>query len=440
MASAAAEVPSYFVCPISLQLMRDPVTLPTGISYDRAAIARWLAAPGARRTCPVTRQPLEHGLELTPNHTLRRLIQSWAASVSPGSAVDEEVAALRPVSSDKVASLLSDAAAAQVGALRRLRELAAECEDSRAMLESQGGVFDVLSRVVTSGSACSTAREEAVGVLASLRIPEQELIGVSTRHGNLAESLTAVLRSSNLQSRAHAVQLVRTLADAVVPAWVIGLNAELLAEVVGVVRDRVSARATKASLHALAALCPYGRHRVKIVGAGAVAALVELLLDEPERRVCELALAVLDRLCTCAEGARSWWRTRRAWPWWGRRCCGCRRRRASGRCACCGRWRGTRRRRRCCRRWRSAAWWGSCAWRCGRSSAGEDQGEGARGAQAALQGLEGLAMLVSQLLGALPIMTTTTPLFILLLFFSPFFLFAAIFFFLQIYLDQEERT
>ncbi|EAZ14266.1 hypothetical protein OsJ_04193 [Oryza sativa Japonica Group] len=276
MASAAAEVPSYFVCPISLQLMRDPVTLPTGISYDRAAIARWLAAPGARRTCPVTRQPLEHGLELTPNHTLRRLIQSWAASVSPGSAVDEEVAALRPVSSDEVASLLSDAAAAQVGALRRLRELAAD--------------------------ACSTAREEAVGVLASLRIPEQELIGVSTRHGNLAESLTAVLRSSNLQSRAHAVQLVRTLADAVVPAWVIGLNAELLAEVVGVVRDRVSARATKASLHALAALCPYGRHRVKIVGAGAVAALVELLLDEPERRVCELALAVLDRLCTCAEG------------------------------------------------------------------------------------------------------------------------------------------
>ena len=52
----------------------------------------------------------------------------------------------------------------------------------------------------------------------------------------------------------------------------------------------------------LSALCPYGRNRVKIVGAGAVPALVELLLDEPERRVCELALAVLDRLCTCAEG------------------------------------------------------------------------------------------------------------------------------------------
>uniref|UniRef100_A0A0D9V860 U-box domain-containing protein n=1 Tax=Leersia perrieri TaxID=77586 RepID=A0A0D9V860_9ORYZ len=300
--AAAAEVPSYFVCPISLQLMRDPVTLPTGISYDRAVIARWLAT---RVTCPVTRQPLEPGLELTPNHTLRRLIQSWAATVSPGSVADDEVATLRPVSRDEIVSLLSDAAAARVGALRRLHELVSECEDSREMLESQDGVFDALSRVVTGSGvdACSTAREEAVGVLASLRIPEHELVAVATRHGNLAESLAAVLRSSNnTQSRAHAAQLVRTLADAVVPAWVIGLNAELIAEVVGVVRDRVSARATKASLHALAALCPYGRHRVKIVGAGGVSAVVELLLDEPERRTCELALALLDRLCTCAEG------------------------------------------------------------------------------------------------------------------------------------------
>ncbi|KAL5228129.1 hypothetical protein ABZP36_016394 [Zizania latifolia] len=301
MASAPAEVPSYFVCPISLQLMRDPVTLPTGISYDRAAIARWLAVP-ARRTCPVTRQPLEPGLELTPNHTLRRLIHSWAVSVPPGSVMDEEVAALRPVPRDEIASILSDAAAAQVGALRKLRELAVECEESRSVLESQDGVFDVLSRVVTCASACSTSREEAVGVLASLRISEQELVGVVARHGNLAESLTAVLRSSNLQSRAQAVQLVRTLVDAAAPAWVIGLDAEFLAEVVHVVRDRISTRATKASLHALAALCPYGRSRVKIVGAGAVPALVELLLDEPERRVCELALTVLDRLCTCAEG------------------------------------------------------------------------------------------------------------------------------------------
>ncbi|KAI4986631.1 hypothetical protein ZWY2020_019261 [Hordeum vulgare] len=75
-----AEVPSYFLCPISLELMRNPVTLPTGISYDRAATSRWLTAsatPAAcstsQRTCPVTPQPLEPELQLTPNHTILAL-------------------------------------------------------------------------------------------------------------------------------------------------------------------------------------------------------------------------------------------------------------------------------------------------------------------------------------------------------------------------------
>ncbi|ONM36202.1 E3 ubiquitin-protein ligase PUB23 [Zea mays] len=306
MASAPGEVPSHFLCPISLQLMREPVTLPTGISYDRAAISRWLAtpAPAGGRTCPVTRVPLPPQPQLTPNHTLRRLIHAWLASLSPEAEVNEDVAALRgPVpGAEVVVALLSDAAGAQVEALKRLRELVAECEDSRAVLESQDGVFDALSRVVSSADACSTAREEAVGLLASLRIPEPELAGVVARHSNLGDALTAVLRSSNLKSRANAALLVRSLSEAAWPAWVIGLSQELLAEVVRVVRDRVSTQATKAALHALAALCPYGLTRVKIVGVGAVPAIVDLLLDDPERRVNELALVALDRLCTCAEG------------------------------------------------------------------------------------------------------------------------------------------
>ncbi|XWS52788.1 hypothetical protein CRYUN_Cryun11dG0102400 [Craigia yunnanensis] len=29
------EIPQYFVCPISLQIMKDPVTVVTGITYDK---------------------------------------------------------------------------------------------------------------------------------------------------------------------------------------------------------------------------------------------------------------------------------------------------------------------------------------------------------------------------------------------------------------------
>ena len=49
---------------------------------------------------------------------------------------------------------------------------------------------------------------------------------------------------------------------------------------------------------------PWGRNRVKAVDAGAVPALVDMLLDldGPERRACELALGALGRLCGCAQG------------------------------------------------------------------------------------------------------------------------------------------
>lgn len=62
------EVPCDFLCPISLQLMKDPVTL---ITYDRDNIEKWLFSFN-NKTCPVINQQY-----LTPNHTLRRLIQSW---------------------------------------------------------------------------------------------------------------------------------------------------------------------------------------------------------------------------------------------------------------------------------------------------------------------------------------------------------------------------
>lgn len=60
----------------------------------------------ACRAHPVMHQPLAPKLELTPNHKLRRLISSSLASLTPGSAVNEEVVVMRPVSRDELASLL----------------------------------------------------------------------------------------------------------------------------------------------------------------------------------------------------------------------------------------------------------------------------------------------------------------------------------------------
>ena len=75
-AAAAAGAPASFFCPISLKIMRDPVTLSTGQSYDRPFIARWLA--GGSATCPATGQALALPASQVPNVALRKATEDWA--------------------------------------------------------------------------------------------------------------------------------------------------------------------------------------------------------------------------------------------------------------------------------------------------------------------------------------------------------------------------
>ncbi|KAK1631235.1 hypothetical protein QYE76_005550 [Lolium multiflorum] len=49
--------------------MKDPVTVPTGITYDRDSLEGWLAR--SRATCPVTGAPVRLG-DLAPNHATRQ--------------------------------------------------------------------------------------------------------------------------------------------------------------------------------------------------------------------------------------------------------------------------------------------------------------------------------------------------------------------------------
>eukprot|EP01025_Chloroclados_australasicus_P067502 TRINITY_DN933_c0_g1_i6.p1 TRINITY_DN933_c0_g1~~TRINITY_DN933_c0_g1_i6.p1 ORF type:complete len:703 (-),score=41.83 TRINITY_DN933_c0_g1_i6:914-2719(-) len=73
--------PQSFFCPICMHLMRDPVMLATGQTYERSAIETWLAR--GRGTCPVTGQMLERPIMVTPNYALRQLIEDWVSQNAP---------------------------------------------------------------------------------------------------------------------------------------------------------------------------------------------------------------------------------------------------------------------------------------------------------------------------------------------------------------------
>ncbi|KAK7234164.1 ubiquitin-protein transferase [Aureococcus anophagefferens] len=64
-------VPEEFLCPISMEIMTDPVIAADGHTYERRAIEAWF---GRAHTSPTTNAPLPH-LNLIPAHTIKSLIQ-----------------------------------------------------------------------------------------------------------------------------------------------------------------------------------------------------------------------------------------------------------------------------------------------------------------------------------------------------------------------------
>ncbi|KAG9132002.1 hypothetical protein Leryth_017218 [Lithospermum erythrorhizon] len=71
---AEVNIPADFKCPISLELMRDPVVVSTGQTYDNSSITTWIES--GHNTCPKTGQTLAH-TELIPNLALKNLIAMW---------------------------------------------------------------------------------------------------------------------------------------------------------------------------------------------------------------------------------------------------------------------------------------------------------------------------------------------------------------------------
>uniref|UniRef100_A0A803KZA3 RING-type E3 ubiquitin transferase n=1 Tax=Chenopodium quinoa TaxID=63459 RepID=A0A803KZA3_CHEQI len=68
------QVPSYFICPIFQEIMRDPQVAADGFTYEADAIRGWFE--GGHDTSPMTNLKLD-SLNLTPNRTLRSAIQEW---------------------------------------------------------------------------------------------------------------------------------------------------------------------------------------------------------------------------------------------------------------------------------------------------------------------------------------------------------------------------
>jgi len=92
------KTPDEFVCPITFEVMQDPVCASDGHTYERSAIEEVLALPEERRKSPLTREPLQ--ASLFPNRALKNRI---AAHEQEAEALAEK-AAQKAVEADRASS------------------------------------------------------------------------------------------------------------------------------------------------------------------------------------------------------------------------------------------------------------------------------------------------------------------------------------------------
>ncbi|KAM6459204.1 WD repeat, SAM and U-box domain-containing protein 1 isoform 3-T5 [Liasis olivaceus] len=79
MKSASLDIPDEFLCPITKELMKEPVIAADGYSYEKEAMENWIIKK--RRSSPMTNLPLQR-LVLTPNRTLKMAINRWLETQS----------------------------------------------------------------------------------------------------------------------------------------------------------------------------------------------------------------------------------------------------------------------------------------------------------------------------------------------------------------------
>ncbi|XP_067319899.1 E3 ubiquitin-protein ligase TRIM47 [Anolis sagrei] len=70
--AAAAEGP--FVCPICLDVLKEPVTVPCGHNFCLGCLGAHRAGQGSASRCPLCQEPFPPGLQLRKNHALAELL------------------------------------------------------------------------------------------------------------------------------------------------------------------------------------------------------------------------------------------------------------------------------------------------------------------------------------------------------------------------------
>ncbi|KAJ8769096.1 hypothetical protein K2173_000871 [Erythroxylum novogranatense] len=301
-------VPSFFRCPISLDVMKSPVSLCTGVTYDRDSIERWLDS--GNNTCPATMQPLQTK-DVVPNRTLQRLIKIWSESVHHNCRVDS-VSNLAP-SPEEIEAIVKALKSGdreqnvRRNNLSKLLTFARESEESREVLALTEGVVSMLVDLMIE----STEIEEVVRLL-DVMLPKigerKELMTLQLKKGdedskNFLCSLLSVLQQGRLDSRIGSLRILEAIAIDAESQFMILENEGLLTEMVRFLCLESDPVLIEASLSCLIAISKPKRVKVKLAHLKTVSELRKLLKSpDVNVSITEKAMKLLETMSSSREG------------------------------------------------------------------------------------------------------------------------------------------
>ncbi|XP_047309966.1 U-box domain-containing protein 17-like [Impatiens glandulifera] len=301
--------PKDFFCPISLEMMRDPVIISTGQTYDRSSISRWFDEN--HTTCPKTGQILIHN-KLVANHALRNLISQWCIAheifydcsslsnqiqtLSPFSSSNASVKANKATTGILIHELAEGSESSKTIAVREIRLIAKTCRQNRVYI-AESGAIPYLKSLLSSPNP--VAQENSVTALLNLSIHEKNkklimeecclgpIINV-LRFGHTTEARENAATTLFSLSAVHHFKKMITEEDGAVEALCRLMRYG-------------TPRGKKDAVTALFNLSTHNDNYKKLVEYGAVAALVEALEVDGIAEEAAGALALIVRVPVGAE-------------------------------------------------------------------------------------------------------------------------------------------
>ncbi|CAN6971660.1 unnamed protein product [Brassica rapa subsp. trilocularis] len=299
--STSLILPHEFLCPITLEIMQDPVIIATGQTYEKEGIQKWFDA--GHKTCPKTGQTLDH-LSLAPNYALKNIILQWCDKNN--FKIPEKETSLHTENDseeqkDEVSLLVEALSSSQLeeqrASVKQMRLLAKENPENRVLIANAGAI-PLLVQLLSYPD--SGIQENAVTTLLNLSIDETNKKLISDE--GAIPDIIEILQNGTREARENSAAALFSLSMLDENKVTIGLS-DGIPPLVELLQHGTS-RGKKDALTALFNLSLNSANKGRAIDAGIVQPLLQLLKDRNLGMIDE-ALSILLLLVSHPEGRQA---------------------------------------------------------------------------------------------------------------------------------------